>query len=91
MVHSTFSCPFLVRFIDHIIVDGHFIGLQPFFPIAELKSFNLPEAFYIRYACQILSALEALHTLGYDHGDVKPENIMIDEKGNAVLIIKTGS
>jgi serine/threonine protein kinase len=34
---------------------------------------------------EILLALKSLHTRGLIHGDVKPENVLIDENGHACL------
>jgi len=34
----------------------------------------------------VFAALENLHAVGYTHNDIKPNNIMIDEDVNAILI-----
>ncbi|HUJ58242.1 MAG TPA: serine/threonine-protein kinase, partial [Kofleriaceae bacterium] len=43
-----------------------------------------------RRACsivqQVLAGLEAIHAAGFVHGDVKSENVLIDESGRALLI-----
>jgi serine/threonine protein kinase len=44
------------------------------------------DATWIRWAYQLASALEYLHKMGYYHCDIKENNVMIDEEGNAVLI-----
>lgn len=43
-------------------------------------------------ALQLLSALEALHSCGYLHGDIKPDNaaIGLDDKANVVFLIDFG-
>ncbi|KAI0317751.1 kinase-like domain-containing protein [Amylostereum chailletii] len=37
------------------------------------------------YAAQLLAALECMHLKGILHHDIKPENILLDDAGNAVL------
>ena len=39
-----------------------------------------------RSRAQVAGGLAALHAAGYVHGDVKPENMRLDEAGRAVLI-----
>ena len=46
----------------------------------------LPEPLLRRVAAQLAGALDALHGQGLVHGDVKPENIRLDEQGRAVLL-----
>lgn len=43
---------------------------------------------YLHLFYQILSAVDAIHGLGYLHGDIKPDNIMV--KGNDIRIIDYG-
>ena len=38
---------------------------------------------------QLFHALELLHSFGYSHGDIKPENILL--KGDNVKLIDFGS
>ena len=46
----------------------------------------LAEPLVMHYLNQILSALEYVHLQGILHLDIKPNNIMIDNHGNAILI-----
>ncbi|HEV8193970.1 MAG TPA: protein kinase, partial [Ktedonobacterales bacterium] len=45
----------------------------------------LPPAEAGRIAVEVASALEAAHEMGLVHRDVKPENILLDAKGKAML------
>jgi serine/threonine protein kinase len=40
----------------------------------------------IRLFKQILEGIKYLHSHGYSHGDIKPENVILDKQGNAKLI-----
>ena len=40
----------------------------------------------MRYGSQVLAVLKNLHSIGYLHRDVKPQNIMLDQNEKAHLI-----
>lgn len=47
---------------------------------------TLTEGEAIRYLLQILDALSAVHKAGLLHMDIKPQNMMVDQQANCVLI-----
>ena len=47
---------------------------------------GLPERQAVHYIRQIADALQYIHNRNMNHLDVKPGNVLLDEKGNAVLI-----
>ena len=49
------------------------------------KMLRFPEPVCRFYAAQILSGLVYLHSMNIAYRDMKPENILLDEKGNACL------
>lgn len=43
-----------------------------------------------KYASQLLSALQWLHTRGKSHLDLKPENVLVDQETGIVKLIDLG-
>ncbi|MEM9088858.1 MAG: serine/threonine-protein kinase [Cyanobacteria bacterium P01_F01_bin.53] len=86
------SHPNVVRVSDFFIEDNLPYMVMDYIPgksLADMVSPDkvLPEATAVSYVQQIGKALQAVHSKGLLHRDVKPQNIMIHElTGEAVLI-----
>jgi serine/threonine-protein kinase PknK len=52
----------------------------------DLRAYVARHGFALEPLCDVLDALHTLHRAGLRHGDVKPENVLIDERGRGVLI-----
>mmetsp|Transcript_4051 Transcript_4051/g.3444 ORF Transcript_4051/g.3444 Transcript_4051/m.3444 type:complete len:151 (+) Transcript_4051:466-918(+) len=59
-------------------------GGELFNHLRSVKRFDESRAKF--YAAQILLALEFLHNIGVVYRDLKPENVLMDEEGNLVLV-----
>lgn len=90
MLLRRFSCPRIVRGIDHgfergnhylvmEFVDGRSLGQL----LSESGAFPLRES--LSLTRQVAEALHYLHGQGYLHRDVKPDNVLVDKAGNAKL------
>ncbi|MFB6265227.1 MAG: serine/threonine-protein kinase [Bradymonadaceae bacterium] len=53
--------------------------------LVEMESDEQPLTTAVKYLVQILHALRAAHDAGVVHGGLKPENVVLDETGNAKL------
>lgn len=97
LVHNHHSyCPTVVRAIEHLIIgDNKSCLIQPFYPkpMSELgmKLEILPVELILNMAISALSAIKALSSVNYCHGDIKPGNIMVDNHSNIMVVIDFGS
>lgn len=82
--------PFVVN-LDYCFANPSYVffamkfkqGGELYYHLRKKKRFQENNARF--YACQILSGLAYLHSLNIMYRDMKPENILLDEKGNACL------
>ncbi len=60
-------------------------GGELFDQIRRRKPRGLPVGHVRAYAAELLDTLDAVHARGIVHRDVKPENVLLDERGHTLL------
>ncbi|MEJ5207709.1 protein kinase [Denitratimonas sp. CY0512] len=82
------SHPHVVQVHDvGMVGNQHYIAMEyvPGGPVMDRSGTPRPPAFALRVASQIASALDYAGERGIVHRDIKPDNILLREDGNAVL------
>lgn len=81
---GTLKTPTLRAFISMKLVRGKKTLANP---ISRWKSGGMPVETSLRFLRQILAPLAWMHTLDQAavHGDIKPDNILMDEQSNLIL------
>lgn len=92
---AQFQHPHIVRVSDCFIEGGRPFIVMDYIPgktLAQLvqEQGPLPEKTALYYIRQVASALDLVHQHGILHRDVKPENIMLKEGTNQVVLIDFG-
>jgi len=87
--------PNIVRVSDFFLEDGLSFMVMDYIPGATLEEWvfpdrPLPEATAIHYIRQIGSALQGVHQNGLLHRDIKPQNIILKEGTQQVVLIDFG-
>jgi serine/threonine protein kinase len=88
--------PHIVRVSDYFEEDGLPYMVMEYIPGETLHSayivreIPLPESTAIHYICQIGAALEVVHSQGLLHRDIKPDNIIVRQGTQEVVLIDFG-
>ena len=76
---------FGVTDVDHKKLPYYTAAVVPGVPLSVFAT-GQPWSNVQRAITDALSALAFLHTLGIRHGDFKPDNVLVDDQGRAVLL-----
>ena len=72
--------------VENLYLVMEFHGGGDFLQLLARHDDMLDENMAKFYAAEMVEAIHAVHTLGYLHRDVKPENIVIDRTGHLKLV-----
>lgn len=87
---KTVHCPGIIRILDYIVSINDGFGIIAM-PIAKcdlydyVKRKRRPIGPLIDGWIRMVRAVNCMHGLGYIHGDIKPENVLVDAKGDLHL------
>lgn len=92
---AMFVHPGIVRVNDFFVEDSlpyMVMDYVPGFTLAQVVAHSLlPEATAIAYIHQVGAALNAVHSLGLLHRDVKPQNLILRQGTGQVILIDFGT
>ncbi|KAI4801755.1 hypothetical protein KUCAC02_019626 [Chaenocephalus aceratus] len=83
------NSPWVVQLFCAFQDDRHLYMVMEFMPGGDLvtltMNYDIPEKWAIFYTAEVVLALDAIHSMGFIHRDVKPDNILLDQHGHLKL------
>ena len=70
---------------DQCFVVMEYVGGGSLRRLLEMGG-SLPTTSVVRTVSQVAEALQLLHSQGIIHGEIKPDNVLLDDEGNAKLV-----
>ncbi|KAM9840333.1 rho-associated protein kinase 2-like isoform 2-T2 [Aulostomus maculatus] len=83
------NSPWVVQLCCAFQDERHLYMVMEFMPGGDLvtliMNYDLPEKWARFYTAEVVLALDAIHSMGFIHRDVKPDNMLLDQRGHLKL------
>ncbi|XP_038134615.1 rho-associated protein kinase 2-like isoform X1 [Cyprinodon tularosa] len=83
------NSPWIVQLCCAFQDDRHLYMVMEFMPGGDLVTltinYDIPEKWARFYTAEVVLALDAIHSMGFIHRDVKPDNMLLDQQGHLKL------
>ncbi|XP_068198967.1 rho-associated protein kinase 2-like isoform X2 [Antennarius striatus] len=83
------NSPWVVQLCSAFQDDRYLYMVMEFMPGGDLvtltMNYDMPEKWARFYTAEVVLALDAIHSMGFIHRDVKPDNMLLDQHGHLKL------
>ncbi|KAI4880258.1 hypothetical protein NFI96_034127, partial [Prochilodus magdalenae] len=83
------NSPWIVQLCCAFQDERHLYLVMEFMPGGDLvtltMNYDMPEKWARFYTAEVVLALDAIHSLGFIHRDIKPDNMLLDRNGHLKL------
>ncbi|XP_041832603.1 rho-associated protein kinase 2-like [Melanotaenia boesemani] len=83
------NSPWIVQLCCAFQDDRHLYMVMEFMPGGDLvtltMNYDIPEKWARFYMAEVVLALDSIHSMGFIHRDVKPDNMLLDQHGHLKL------